>query len=223
MKLYLQILCFSIAPFLSYAQDFGDNRFGVTIGMTNYSMDTNFISSKSATGFLVGATSSIYISDSFEVLTEFNYNYHRVKLVGREDYTSTPEDINFYMQNLSLSAFLHYKITEINDVTFGINLGMVGSVFYGFSVNDQSKENHLIDPLYLSARYIQIDKWTENKSNFNAFVGLGLTTQYKNFMGNLRYNKGVTDPYRHISVYSPFMELKGKDNYWTFTITYFFN
>lgn len=221
MELQVKILIVLLIPLLSFSQDFGDDRFGVTLGATNYIMDTNFISSKSAPGFLAGITFGTAISDSFEVLLDFNYNYHNVKLVGRETELSNPEDIRFFMQNLSLSPFIHYKIVEKNDVTFGVNLGVIGTVFYELRVKNQAKENYLIDPLYLEAKYMDFDAWTD-KATLNAFVGLGLSAQYKNFMGNLRYNKGITDPYRHISVYSSFVELKGKDNYWAFTITYFF-
>lgn len=219
MKNSLRILIF-ILPFLSFAQEFGDDRFGVNIGVTNYIMDTNFISSKSAPGFLVGVTGSVPLSDSFEVLAEINFNNHRVKLVGRETETSQPKDLNFYMQNFGVSALIHYKLLELEDFTFGLNLGPTATLLYGYKTKD-SNSGYLIDPLYIETRYMDFDSWNEQIS-FNAFVSLGLSAQYDSFMANLRYYKGITDPYRNTPVYSPFMELKGKDNYWAFSITYFY-
>jgi len=221
MRFYLQFWVILMLSFSSFAQYFGEDRFGVTVGATNYIMDTNFISSKSATGFLVGATSGIGLSDSFEVLVDMNLNYHRVKLLGRENETATPEDLNFNMQNLGLSTHIHYKFLEKEELTFGLNLGATGTIFYGYNTNHEN-ESYLIDPLQIAVTYMNFDKWSD-VGLLNAFVSFGLSAQYENFMANLRYYKGVTNPYRHTPVYSPYVEFTGKDNYWSFTITYFFN
>lgn len=208
-----------VIPFCSFGQEFGEDRFGVTLGVTNYIMDTNFISSKSSTGFLIGASSGIAISDSFEVLTEINFNYHRVKLLGRESEYSEPKELDYNMQNFGVSALLHYKFLDLNDFVFGVNLGPTATFIYGYDTKE-SNENYKIDPLGIESQYMNFDQWNE-KISFNAFVSFGISAQYASFMANLRYYKGITDPYRNTPVYSPFMELKGKDNYWAFMVTYF--
>lgn len=209
-----------VIPFLSFAQKIGDSRSGISIGATNYIMDTNFLSSKSATGFLVGASAGLDMSRSLELLTEINFNWHRVKLVGRETPYSEPKDLNYSMQNIGVSTLIHYKFLELNDFDFGVNLGPTGTFFYGYDTKD-SNSGYTIDPLGAESRYLNFDSYNESIS-FNAFVSLGLSAQYEHFMANLRYYKGITDPYRKSPLYSPFMELKGKDSYYAFMLTYFF-
>lgn len=198
-----------------------DGRFGVTIGATNYVTDTNFISSKSSTGFTVGMTGTAIFSDKFELLLGINYYNHRVKFIGRETPTSPTEEINFNLQNIGIPAVINYTFFELKDFRFGVNLGPVATFYYGYSTSD-SKSEYLLDPLQGEARIMNFDNNADSIS-FNAFVSMGLSAQYNRFMCNLNYNKGITDPYRKAPIYSPVIDIEGKDSYVSFTITYFFN
>ena len=207
--------------FSQHAEAQLDGRFGVTLGATNYMTKTNFLSSKSSTGFIVGATGSAIFSDKFELFMEINYNRHYVKFVGRETETSTPEDIKFDLENIGISAIVNYTFLELEDFRFGVNLGPTATFIYGYDTKD-AKAGYLLDPIQVQGYDMNFDSKREEIS-FNAFASMGLSVEYNRFMCNLRYHIGLTDPYRNAPFYSTVIDIEGKDSYVAFTVTYLFN
>lgn len=197
-----------------------EGRFGVTVGATNYSPGANFLFSKSAPGFKVGMIGTVFISEKFEIFVEMNYARHFMKFVGRKDQLATPEDIKFKLETFNVPFILDYTVLNLDDEWFfGINAGPSLSFLYDYNIVDDAKRDYVLDPLYTSPKDLQFDSSKENIS-FNAFIALGVSVEYNRFMATLRYNKGITDPYRSINLYSPVLELKGKDNYFEFSLVY---
>ena len=221
MKSLFKLCLLLLFPLISFGQEFGESRLGINLGATNYIMDTNFLSSKSATGVTLGLAFGYPLNfDSLELIAEINLNNHRVKLVSRETLLGDPRDVNYFLQNINAAVLLHYKVHETDDFTFGVYAGPTFAIGYSYMSNNDGGFV-LIDPLGLEARYLDIDGFNSTPG-YNFFATLGVSAQYDDFMASLRYNKGLTYPYRNIPVFSPFQELTGKDNYWAFIITYFF-
>lgn len=199
-----------------------DGRFGVTAGITNYNTDTNYLFSKSGIGYNIGVVSTAKISKRFELFVELKYNRHLVKFVGREDYTSAPEDIKFNLQNFTIPFVLDYNYLKLDDEWFfGINGGIIPSFLYSYRPSKSSKRNYYLEPLYSDPDYLQFDK-ENGQPSFNAFWSAGLSIEYNKIMCNLRYYKGITDPYRNAPVVT-FFEIKGEDSYFELSFTYFFD
>lgn len=199
-----------------------EGRFGVTVGTTNYSPGANFLFSKSAPGYKVGFIGTVFISEKFEVFVEMNYARHFMKFIGRENNLATPEDIKFNLETFNVPIILDYTVLNLNDEWFfGIIAGPSLSLLYDYKLVDDDKADYVLDPLYSTPDQLEFDSNKEQVS-INAFIALGVSVEYKRFLASFRYNKGITDPYRSINLYSPVMELKGKDNYFEFSLVYLF-
>ena len=199
-----------------------DGRFGVTVGTTNYSPGANFLFSKSAPGYKVGFIGTVFISEKFEVFVEMNYARHFMKFIGRENNLATPEDIKFNLETFNVPVVVDYTVLNLNDEWFfGINAGPSLSLLYDYTLVDDAKSDYVLDPLYTTPHQLEFDS-NKDQVSINAFIALGVSVEYNRFLANFRYNKGITDPYRSINLYSPVMELKGKDNYFEFSLVYLF-
>ena len=199
-----------------------DGRFGVTVGTTNYSPGANFLFSKSAPGYKVGFIGTVFISEKFEVFVEMNYARHFMKFIGRENNLASPEDIKFNLETFNVPVVLDYTVLNLNDKWFfGINAGPSLSLLYDYKLVDDAKSDYVLDPLYTTPHQLEFDS-NKDQVSINAFIALGVSVEYNRFLANFRYNKGITDPYRSINLYSPVMELKGKDNYFEFSLVYLF-
>lgn len=215
------IFCFLIISTNVVAQG---GRFGITVGATNYITDTNWLFSKSGTGFTFGAVGSKEFSERFELFVEINYNQHRVKFVGRENETATPEDIKFKLEEFSIPFIINYNYLLLEDFRFGVNLGPSFHFIHNYVLLDETKGSYFLDPLLTEPKYLEFDTYSANEDiSFNMFAVFGLNIQYhKSLMASLRYCYGITDPYRRAPVVTPVLDISGKDSYYSFTITYFF-
>ncbi len=199
-----------------------DGRFGVTVGTTNYSPGANFLFSKSAPGYKVGFIGTVFISEKFEVFVEMNYARHFMKFIGRENNLATPEDIKFNLETFNVPVVVDYTVLNLNDEWFfGINAGPSLSLLYDYKLVDDAKADYVLDPLYTTPDQFEFDS-NKEQASINAFIALGVSVEYHRFLASFRYNKGITDPYRSINLYSPVLELKGKDNYFEFSLVYLF-
>lgn len=218
------LLSFSNINSQSYYSGGGlfEGRFGLTVGATNYSPGANFLFSKSAPGFKVGMIGTVIISEKFEAFVEMNYARHSMKFIGREDELATPEDIKFRLETFNVPFILDYTVLNLDDEWFfGINAGPSISLLYDYKLVDEGKEGYVLDPLYTTPNQLEFDS-NKEKVSLNAFIAMGVSVEYNRFMATFRYNKGITDPYRNINLYSPVMELKGKDSYFEFSLVYLF-
>ena len=218
---FLQISLLLIFTATAFSQD--DSRWGVYLGATNYVTDTNLLFSKSQPGLEVGFVMTNMFSDRFELMYGVSYARHVVKFVGRETPESTPEDLKFTLEKINIPVTLNYNFWNVNDdLQFGINTGASLSLFHDYKLVDDSKSNYYLDPFYADPDDLAFDEKNSSPS-FNVFYILGLTAEYKRFMCAAKYHIGLTDPYRRAPLYSPVAEIKGKDSYYTFTLTYFFD
>ena len=219
MKYYFTISVF-LSSWLALAQY--DGKFGLTLGATNYITDTNLLSSKSGTGFTIGAMSVSEFNENFTFVLEFNYNYHNVTFVGRENELADPEDLKFNLQEFSIPMTFNYFFYEVNYFKFGINAGPALNFVHEFNLNDASKENYVLDPLYASPSDLAFDT-ANDEISFNVFAAVGLCVQYDEvIMANLKYYHGLTDPYRQAPIVGIRDDIEGQDSYFTFGLTYFF-
>ncbi len=205
----------------SYAQL--DGRFGVTAGITNYMTDTDFLFSKSSIGYSLGITGTTIFSEKLELFLEMNYTKNMVYLVGRESELAPPEDIKFKLENINIPLVLDYTVLNLNDEWyFGLNTGVSASLIYEYNLVDESKENYILEPLYTNPYYLKFDTNNE-KISFNAFLIMGVSVEYLQVLLNLRYYRGLSDPYRNAPVYSTVMDITGRDSYFALSFTYLFD
>lgn len=215
----LWVFIFSISI---YAQD---DRLGFTVGATNYITDTDLLFSKSGTGFTFGLMATTEFSERSALFVEINYARHFVKFVGRVDELAKPEDVKFNLERISIPFSYNYSYLILDDFKYGVNVGPAFEFYHDFNVVDESKEAYLLDPLSVPAGDLRFDTLSSNDTiSFNMLILIGLNVQYQeSFMASLKYYHGITDPYRRSPFYSTVVETSGKDSYFAFTLTYFFN
>ena len=217
----LFIISLSLFSIAANSQD--SVRFGVTLGATNYVTDTNLLFSKSQPGFETGIVASQIYNAHFELMIGINYDRHFMKFVGRQTPEAPPEDLKFMLENLNIPITLNYNFWNVSDdLQFGANAGASLSFFHNYKLTDDDKSGYYLDPLYADPDDLAFD--TQNsKISFNVFYTVGLTAEYKKLMLMARYYRSLTDPYRQAPIYSTISEIKGKDTYYTLTLTYFFD
>ncbi|WP_203256529.1 porin family protein [Hyunsoonleella ulvae] len=219
-----KFLC--LIPLLSFLNLFAqEDRLGISVGATNYITDASWLFSKSGTGYTFGVVATREFTERSALFIEINYSKHFVKFIGRETETSNPEDIKFNLERFSVPFFYNYSYLIKNDFKFGVTIGPSFEFYHDYRVVDESKEEYLLDPLYVAAQRLQFDSLsTDDTISFNLYASLGLNVQYQeNFMVSLRYYYGITDPYRRALDVSPVVDIEGQDSYFTFTVSYFFN
>lgn len=201
-----------------------DTKFGFTLGATNYITDTNYLFSKSGIGITGGFMVNREYNDRSSLLLEINYNEHYFKLIGRETAESTPEDIKFKLPEFSIPLIYNYNYLLLDDFKFGVSAGPSLHFIHDINIVDESKELYLLEPFQTLPKNLQFDTYGEGDLSFNMFLAFGLSAQYQdNIMANFRYYYGITDPYRRSPVYSTVVDISGKDSYFSFAVTYFFN
>lgn len=221
----IRVFCYLILLLLSFKSSAqlikGDSRLGVYVGTTNYITDTNLLFSKSGIGYSFGLTTSAGFTEKLHLIVEIGYNRHRMKFVGRETPLSNPEDINFYLEEFTVPFIMNYYFLEKGKFKIGANAGASINMIHDIRIADDSKSDYLLEPLQMNPNDLMFDTQREQMS-LNTFLIFGVNTLYNDlFMASFRYYSGITDPYRHAPVYSNFIDISGKDSYFTFTITYY--
>ncbi|KUJ60706.1 hypothetical protein AR687_16905 [Flavobacteriaceae bacterium CRH] len=199
-----------------------DGRFGVTAGYTNYALDSNVLFTKSQPGYLIGIVATAEFTDNLELVMGLNYVHHRMIFIGKENLDAEPEDLKFRLDNLDLPIILNYKFLKFDDdnIKIGVNAGITLSFFQQYTPADTSKEDYILEPLALEVKYMNFDQMNESLS-INTYIPMGITVEYYNVACNIRYNKGLSDPFRKAPFYNTVYETKAKQSYFNLSFTYF--
>lgn len=215
----LFLLSFSVVGF---AQD--HSRFGILAGVNQFYMKADFLSTKSGGGYTFGVVATVPIHEYSEILTELTYNRFSTELLGRKDELSNPEWIKFYAERINLAVLYDYNIFNFSDdeISLGLCAGPTVSFVSDYNVSDDSKENYLLDPYNMNQDVLRMDVYGD-KVFCNLYGTLGITGRYSNFEASLRYNLGLTDPFRKLSSDIQDISFKGSNNYLNFQVTYFLN
>lgn len=201
-----------------------DGRFGITAGYTNYVLDTNVLFTKSQPGYLIGIMGTAQFTDNLELSIGLNYVHHRMIFIGKADLDAEPEDLKFTLENLDVPFILNYNFLSFDNdnLKVGINAGFTVSIAQQYVPVDDSKENYILEPINLKVKYLNFDQENE-KISINTYIPVGLSTEYHQVACNLRYNIGLSDPFRQAPFYNTAYETKAKQNYFSLSLTYFFD
>lgn len=224
-KIQFFILFFILLSFNIYSQNGAfDGRFGITAGYTNYALDSNVLFTKSQPGYLIGIVGTAEFTEDLEFSIGLNYVHHRMIFVGKADLDAEPEDLKFTLENFDVPFVLNYNFLSFNDdnLKIGVNAGFTVSFAQQYIPADNSKENYILEPLNLQVKYLNFDQENERIS-INTYIPLGFRVEYHNLACNLRYNMGLSDPFKNAPFYNMAYETKAKQNYFSLSFTYFFD
>jgi hypothetical protein len=198
-----------------------EGRFGITAGYTNYVLETNVLFTKSQPGYLIGVVGTAEFTDYLELSIGINYMHHRMIFVGKSDLEAEPEDLDFRLENFDVPFILNYNFFANDKWKVGVNAGFTVSLVQQYTIVDESKENYILEPVNLDVKYLNFDQ--ENGGiSFNTYVPFGVSAEFNSIACNLRYNMGLSDPFRQAPFYNTAFETKAKQNFYSVSFTYFF-
>lgn len=202
------------------AQD--ESRFGLSVGVNQYYIGADFLFSRSAAGFSVGAVSTVPVSDNSEVLVGISFSQYNFDLMGRENELANPEWIRFGLQRINLDCVYDYDIFHFmeDDLAVGLCAGASVAFLNDIYLKDTDKEDYTLDPYGVDPEYLMMDEASESMT-INVFGVVGATARYRDIEATLRYNFGLTDCYANFPATSPYVEFTGKDSYLNFQVTYY--
>lgn len=217
--LLFSFFCFS---YVASAQFEDDDNSAIIVGTNQYYAKTNFLSSKSKTGFTLGIAANTSVSDNSQIRTELTLSRFYMEFLGRETQTSNPEWILFSLDRINLNVLYHYNVFSLvkGDLEIGVTGGGSMGIFTDFSLEEDSKGEYYLDPYGADPEYMKIDSYN-NTPSFNFFGVFGVGARYRKFELNLRYNKGLTNVYRSLPMSSEYVTPKGKDDYLTATLHFY--
>ncbi|MFP9112753.1 hypothetical protein ACLI1A_02355 [Flavobacterium sp. RHBU_3] len=221
MKQFLlfTFFCVGISAFAQYDDD---SAFAVIAGTNQYYANTNFLSSKSKTGFTLGIGDNFSVSDNSFIRAEFTLSRFYMDFLGRETSTSNPQWISFSLDRINFNALYHYNFVSLlkGDIEIGVSAGGSMGMFTDFVLEDDYREDYLLDPYGADPEALKIDG-NRNSLSFNFFGVAGIGARYRKFELNVRYHKGLTDVYRSLPAFSEYVTPKGKDDYLTATVNFY--
>lgn len=209
-------------PVLGFSQQ--ESRWGLIAGANEYYLKADFLSSKSGVGFTFGTVATVPVHEYSEILAELTFNRFSTELMGRQDALSSPEWIKFNADRINLAVLYDYNIIHFNDDE-DFSLGVVGgptlSFLSNYSVADEGKQDYLLSPFDTPTETLLLDDYSE-QTLCNIYATLGITGRYLNWEASLRYNFGLTDPFRKLENETPGISTKGSNDYMGFQLTFFF-
>lgn len=213
------LLLVFLIPFLSISQIFTDfTNYGFTAGMVNYSSDISFLSNKTGVGYTVGGFLYHPLGGKSRLLLNFDLVSIPITFLGRQSDIDPIGEVKTRLSKLHIPFLYDYLAFKRENLAIGITLGPTISAYYDFgrSSTSDDNDNYSLEPS--GATISDLQKGDIRK--LNTFVTSGVSVQYKSFMFNLRYNYGVTNPYRNYPFQSKYFEFKAKDTFFTTTVTY---
>lgn len=213
------LLLVFLIPALSFSQIFTDfTNYGFTAGMVNYSSDISFLSNKTGVGFTVGGFVYHPIGGKSRLLLNLDLVSTPITFLGRRSDLDPIEEVKTRLSKIHIPILYDYLAFKKENLAIGITLGPTLSAYYDFGkfLTVSDNENYSLEPS--GATITDLQKSDIRK--LNTFVTTGISVQYKKLMFNLRYNYGITNPYRNYPFQSKYFEFKAKDTFFTTTVTY---
>jgi len=199
-----------------------DGHFGLFAGANHYYLKSNFLSSRSAMGYTVGAFGTVEVTDYSKFIVEVGFTRNNIELLARQSELAEPEWIKFRGDVASLSVIYNYDVLHFlsDDIAIGLNLGPSISFNPKWVIADDSQEGmYYVDPYEFSTTDQGTEEWN-NPRHLNIYAVMGLNFTYRNWGLNARYYKGMTDPYKNVAPTENGIQFSSESSYATFTITY---
>jgi hypothetical protein len=199
-----------------------DRGFGLTAGINEYFAKPDFLSSKSAMGFSFGFVGGFDITKNSDLVFEGGFTRFNMKFMGMAIGEDDPRWLNFHSNRIFLNALYYYDLFHFNDnkLLIGVHAGPSVTYINNFTVEGKDNANFNLEPYEVSALDMKISKYTDG-AEFNAFATLGINVKYLFCEMNLRYNKGLSSPYRSLGNENSPVSFKGKDDYMSLSFTFF--
>lgn len=168
---------------------------GITIGVSSFSMNSDFYESKPNTGFDIGSHLRYILTERSEILSDFIISFSGSKIEGTS--TSDISNRQFYkFKQTSINYGIYYNHYIIHE-KFSVFLGPS----FIFTGGLKLKEDNSQDDLAFGKYNINAETISENNNTLN--LSTGITAGINDLRLILKYTYGLSNAYAQTEIQDP--------------------
>jgi hypothetical protein len=170
----------SMSVFSQY--DYRDsNRIGISIGINQFTLNTNNFQTKPETGWNAGLSMRGNFYNNWDMVYAMQFSENNFTVVTNSGFIT--EDTNYKLASAQISLMWSYKIVENH---LSLEFGPLVQVNGKLNV-DKDKENNIITGTTLLAKDIV------DINTFNFYPVIGITTGFRHVRLNISYQYGINN------------------------------
>jgi hypothetical protein len=170
----------SMSVFAQY--DYLDsNRIGISIGINQFTLNTNNFQTKPETGWNAGLSMRGNFYNNWDMVYAMQFSENNFTVVTNSGFIT--EDTNYKLSSAQISLMWSYKIVENH---LSLEFGPLVQVNGKLNV-DKDKENNIISGTTLLAKDIV------DINTFNFYPVIGITTGFRHVRLNISYQYGINN------------------------------
>ncbi|HSN47358.1 MAG TPA: outer membrane beta-barrel protein [Flavobacterium sp.] len=183
MKRFYYAFVFTLITMTVFAQyKYRDsNRIGISIGINQFTLNTNNFQTKPATGWNAGLSMRGNFYDDWDMVYGMQFSENNFSVTTNSGFIT--ENTNYKLASAQISLMLSYKIFENHlSLEFGPLVQINGKLKV-----DKNQENNIISGTTLLAKDIV------DISKFNFYPTIGITTGFRHVRLNISYQYGINN------------------------------
>jgi hypothetical protein len=186
----------SMSVFSQY--DYRDsNRIGISIGINQFTLNTNNFQTKPETGWNAGLSMRGNFYNNWDMVYAMQFSENNFTVVTNSGFIT--EDTNYKLSSAQISLMWSYKIVENH---LSLEFGPLVQVNGKLNV-DKDKENNIITGTTLLAKDIV------DINTFNFYPVIGFTTGFRHVRLNISYQYGINNMFGNLNNKNLGVDFKG--------------
>ena len=188
---FISTICFS-------QYDYRDsNRIGISLGVNQFTLNTNNFQTKPGTGWNGGLSMRGNYYDNWDAVYAMQFSENNFSVTTKSGFIT--EDTNYKLSSAQISFLFSYKIVENH---LSIEAGPLVQINGKLKV-DSGKENNIISGTTLLAKDIVAI------SQFNFYPVIGITAGVRHVRLNVSYQYGVNNMLGNLNSQNLGVDFKG--------------
>ena len=187
----------SIRAFAQY--DYRDsNRIGISLGVNQFTLNTNNFQSKPGTGWNAGLSMRGNFYNDWDMVYAMQFSENNFS-VATKNFFSANEDVNYKLASAQISLQLSYKLIENH---LSVEFGPLVQVNGKFKIDSEKENNNISGTTLLAKDIVDISK-------FNFYPKLGITAGVRHLRVNVSYQYGVNNMLGNLNTKNLGVNFKG--------------
>ncbi len=187
----------SLAVFSQYGYR-DSNRIGITLGVNQFSLNTNNFQTKPGSGWNGGLSMRGNFYNNWDMVYGMQFSENNF-MVATNNLLTLKEDVNYNLSSAKISMLLSYVFIDNQlSIEFGPTVQINGKLKL-----DSKHENNIISGTALFANDIIAI------SNVNFFPTIGITAGVKHLRANISYQYGINNMFGNLNSQNLGVNFKG--------------
>jgi len=211
MKKIHFITAFVLISMSGFAQyEYRDsNRIGISIGINQFTLNTNNFQTKPETGWNAGLSMRGNFYNNWDMVYAMQFSENNFTVATNSGFIK--EDTNYKLGSAQISLMLSYKIVENH---LSLEFGPLVQVNGKLKV-DMDNENNIISGTILLAKDIV------DISTFNFYPVLGITSGFRHVRLNISYQYGINNMLGNLNSKNLGVDFKGNPGILNGNLTFY--